>query len=75
MEAQEMFEELRYEFSEDEYEKIYSKKLNVEDTDYTLKVIGFNKNCKTIDVSIGNGVLTLNELKAINQQCKELGWL
>lgn len=63
--AREMFEELGYTCKEDrlcisyEIDKLYH--------------FIFHKFQKQIGV--GNFHITLNELKAIIQQCKELGWL
>jgi hypothetical protein len=76
MSAKEMFEALGYELIQDSidwltysanYEKWYEHNID------------FNKKEKQIRISGGivamGRIITLDELKAINQQCKELGWL
>ena len=68
-EAEEMFEKLGYE--------------NVRETEYWIvykgkeKDIDFNKKYKTIEVENGmeSKKITMQELQAINEKCKELGWL
>ena len=76
--AKEMFEELGYECNENEWDLTYSKTI-INNQFYTSPItINFRK---MIDETIekydfnGNSVpINLLELKAINQQCKELGW-
>lgn len=74
MSAKEMFERLGYEF-----EKEYTSD-GVNDTyRYTrcfrVDSIVFDLNGKNIIVSKIFHTISLNELQAIIQQCKELGWL
>lgn len=72
MTAQEMFEELGYKYSFDTFTlsgtshfMSYKKKRGYEH-------IFFNLNKNTVKSS---GILTIDEIKAVYQQCKELGWL
>ena len=67
--ADKMFKELGYK--------------NVRETEYWIvykgkeKDIDFNKKYKTIEVENGmeSKKITIQELQAINEKCKELGWL
>lgn len=73
MSASEMFEALGYEF-----EKEYTSD-GVNDTYRYIKCsrpdsIIFELNCKKIIISKIFHTISLNELQAIIQQCKELGW-
>ena len=61
MTAQEMFEQLGYTALTKKY------------TEGKLKTIEYKKNGRFIEIN-GNGVF-IGELQAINQQCKELGWI
>jgi hypothetical protein len=76
MSAKEMFEKLGYENDEvNEHSLGYGKLLN-----NRKKYITFNDsgNCKwftIIETDRNNPTIDLEELKAINQQCRELGWL
>ena len=66
MSAKEMFEELGYELihnSEYQFE-FYNEELD--------RYIWFYKNRKTFEAY---DEINLTELKAIKQQCKELGWI
>lgn len=74
MSAKEMFERLGYEF-----EKEYTSD-GVNDTYRYTKCfmadsIIFDLNGKNIIVSKIFHTISLNELQAIIQQCKELGWI
>ena len=79
MKAQEMFEKLGYKRNDwSEFTISYTrKKLNKSQT----STIEFDTNCKIIRTqsteygNIKSKQLTIEQLKAINQQCKELGWL
>lgn len=68
MTAKEMFEKLGYELDESYTHLTYVDKKN-EDEDY----ICFYEY--TEKIGIGKYTISSEELKAINQQCKELGWL
>ena len=75
--AREMFEELGYKKFENDYWIYFSKETNGA---YPLDRIYFIKNTKeikaetfTYDKTLTKNV-TISELQAINQQCKELGW-
>ena len=68
MSAKEMFEALGY-YEDTEHSSIYAIKVY---RNKYRKTIYFDDG-KTIDTT-GN-VITLDLLKAIYQQCKELGWL
>ena len=72
--AEKMFEELGYEF-----EKEYTSD-GVNDTYrynkyFRIDSIIFDLNGKNIIVSKIFHTISLNELQAIIQQCKELGWI
>ena len=75
MNAKEMFEKLGYRRSTDIDVIKYSKKLD--DTSYWIEVM-FDLLEKEI-VLDDNGyeayIITCDLLKAINQQCKEFGWI
>ena len=66
--ADEMFEELGYKKEDDEYWIIYKG----EEKDIT-----FNKKYKNVEVydERESQYMTMRELQAINEKCKELGWL
>ena len=70
MSAKEMFEELGYEACID---TILDQLVYENGSNY----IAFCLNDKTFYKQYGYepGDITLDELKAINQQCKELGWI
>lgn len=76
MSAKEMFEELGYEqeISENYFDRFIRYKKNA-------KRIVFRNDKKIIpyedygDMGEDGTLLDMNELKAINQQCKELGWI
>ena len=76
MTAKEMFEELGYSLVENSLGLKYQK-LVVD----MLWVIYFDTKFKYLTTSLINDeyetyhVLDMNELKAINKQCEELGWL
>lgn len=75
MTAKEMFEKLGYKIFENSYWIYLTKK-----TTYYIDRISFIKNKKEIEIErfSGNKTLTkkisVSELKAINQQVKELRW-
>ena len=81
MSAKEMFEELGYEITfENEYTLTYTKKIFISDEHQ----IEFYKNIQCFaskrwsDSPFEDAKpfeLNMQELKAINQQCKELGWI
>lgn len=75
--AKEMFEELGYvQHTTREYEIIYNMDNLTYIDDY--RYISFYKNKKKIEFGTNENdcfLLTTQELKAINQQCKELGWI
>lgn len=67
--ADSIFEELGYKIvRENEYWIVYKGK---------EKDIDFNKKYKTIEVENGmeSKKFNMQELKAINEKCKELGWI
>lgn len=72
MKAKEMFEELGYiKSTNNEYELTYKHKAHFNEITFCLegeKVTCDNGNGKSI-------LINKYELQAINQQCKELGWL
>jgi hypothetical protein len=73
MSAKEMFEKLGYKYIENDRGIVYSKSNN----DSKL-FIAFNKESKSVfkdDINFVSYDIDMQELKAINQQVKELGWL
>lgn len=73
MSAKEMFEKLGYKYIENDRGIVYSKSNN----DSKL-FICFNKESKSFfkdDIKFVSYDIDMQELKAINQQIKELGWL
>lgn len=78
MSAKEMFEELDYFQSSEDFEEELVYNQNLLHTDSYYRYISFDKVNKTIefdDNSTEPFYLQVEELKAINQQCKELGWI
>lgn len=82
MEAKIMFEQLGYDLEEkDEKEILYKMKWN--DTEYVeIFYVGFDLEhmnfmaFKTVPFENGRPFdIDIDLLKAINQQCKELGWI
>lgn len=74
--AKEMFEELGYELDDCSDFEGMAKCLNYQINDLfgcMFKEITFYLETK--EIGWDNVVLTMPLLKAINQQCKELGWL
>lgn len=72
--AQEMFERLGYAKTyHDEYEIVYSLYIDNE----KVAEIEFDLSVQTFYCSYDESVMevSMNVLKAINQQCLELGWL
>ena len=65
MTAREMFEKLGYQYIEDGL--FIECEINEE------MYFSFSKTDKQI--TIGNYSITVDEIQAINQQCKELGWI
>jgi hypothetical protein len=76
MNAKEMFEKLNYFQSSEDFEDELVYNLQSEDIE-NYRYISFHKIFKYIEVDdwTDNFQLSIQELKAINQQCKELGWL
>lgn len=79
MSAKEMFEDLGYKLLENKVYKTYKLKyykdddnviLFYDDTEYSPK--GFIKSGEYDGMC---DYITMKELKAITQQCKELGWI
>lgn len=75
MTAREMFKELGYRRSTDIDVIKYSKKLD--DTFYWIEVMFdlLEKETMLDDNCYEAYIITCDLLKAINQQCKELGWI
>lgn len=73
--AKELFEELGYEENNDrETYQRYTKKTefgNLIEISFSLQTKNFIKQIVELDLAL---YITPNELKAINQQIKELGW-
>lgn len=71
MKTDKMFKELGYEKQKDYFGLVYRNKNNYAE-------ITFDLYDETICASINDGesvYLSMQELQAINQKCKELGWL
>lgn len=72
MSAKEMFEELGYEVYKGFCYIEYTKKESINRYQCDSYQIRFYENDKKISIYQN---LSLSELKAITQQCKELGWI
>lgn len=71
-EADKLFEELGYEVSNSEFvEELNTTTNTVVDNGY-IKIIFYNNKTIYIDA---DDILNMQELKAINLKCKELGWI
>lgn len=84
MNAKEMFEKLGYECDIGSDGILYSKYIDLKNGDIAICHINFDKVDKTIEKDVSgamfsmkhyNSKITLEELKAIQQQLKELEWL
>lgn len=79
--AREMFEDLGYdEIYQNKHYMFYVKDLvNTSEYERDCIHLEFNFDTKTFNKTYGDDntvyEITVEELKAINQQCKELGWL
>ena len=78
MTAQEMFEELGYKKTD----LLKGKSINYQNKDYETDISIFdNEKGRSIYIyALGNtyqdsGFIGVEELKAINKQCEELGWI
>lgn len=69
-EADKMFEELGYKKSEEECRVIYSKPLEGDFLYFWL----YDKEVSK-DRFMCGGYISMQELKAINKKCEELGWM
>ena len=73
-EADKLFEELGYNISEKLKNGIvYLKETDEEDME--ISFIDYDDYGETVEVDKFNRLITMQELKAINKKCKELGWL
>lgn len=71
-EADKLFQKLGYEVSNSEFvEKLNTKTNIVFDNGY-IKITFYNNKKLFIDA---DDIINMEELKAINLKCKELGWL
>lgn len=80
MSAKEMFEKLGYEYIDTRFGPYYQDERNISKGEFKeISFIEKDDICyHTVKASYGNGIpkdLTMDELKAIIRQCKELGWL
>ena len=66
--ADKLFEELGYKKEERKYAVAFTKT-----TKDLIRLFGFNKIGKNIMLDVH--FITMQELKAINEKCKEMGWL
>lgn len=70
--ADEMFEELGYKVSNSEFvEELNTTTNTVIDNGY-IKIIFYNNKTISIDA---DDIMNVQEIQAINEKCKELGWL
>lgn len=73
-EADMMFEKIGYTVSEQlENGIVYLKE--TDDEDMEISFIDYEDYGKTVEVDKFDGLITMQELKAINKKCEELGWL
>ena len=71
-EADKLFEELGYKVNNSEFvEELNTTTNTVVDNGY-IEIIFYNNKTISID---GDDLVNMQELKAINLKCKELGWL
>mgnify|MGYP005775408841 FL=1 len=71
-EADKLFEELGYKVSNSEFvEELNTTTNTVVDNGY-IQIIFYNNKTIYIDA---DDILNMQELKAINLKCKELGWI
>lgn len=71
-EADKLFEELGYEVSNSKFvEELNTTTNTVIDNGY-IQIIFYNNKTIYID---SNDIMNMQELKAINLKCKELGWI
>lgn len=73
MTAKEMFEELGY-----KYEKVVDTIIYSQNFGYSKIEIRFNLGLRLVEFEADKDIrftFEVNEIQAINQQCKELGWL
>lgn len=73
-EADKMFEELGYTVSEQLKNGIVYLK-ETDDEDMEISFIDYEDYGKTVEVDKFDGLITMQELQAINKKCKELGWI
>lgn len=80
MNAREMFKKLGYEYIDTTFGPYYQDDRNISKGEF--KEISFiekdDVRYHTVKASWGNGIpkdITMDELKAINKQCDELGWI
>lgn len=66
--ADEMFEKLGYKKEERNSADVYIKHCK-----YMTRQIGFNTETKNVMIDVH--YITIQELQAINEKCKELGWI
>lgn len=72
--ADEMFEEIGYEYTEEVNNGVvYSKE--DDDEDMEISFIDYNDYGKTVEVDKFSNLITMQELQAIYKKCEELGWI
>lgn len=73
-EADMMFEKIGYTVSEQlENGIVYLKE--TDDEDMEISFIDYEDYGKTVEVDKFDGLITMQELQAINKKCEELGWI
>ena len=73
-EADKMFEKIGYAVSEQlENGIVYLKETDNEDME--ISFIDYEDYGKTVEVDKFDGLITMQELKAINKKVEELGWI
>ena len=73
-EADMMFEKIGYTVSEQLKNGIVYLK-ETDDEDMEISFIDYEDYGKTVEVDKFDGLITMQELQAINKKCQELGWL
>lgn len=73
-EADKMFEEIGYEYTEEiSNGVVYSKE--EDDEDMEISFIDYIDYGKTVEVDKFSNLITMQELQAIYKKCEELGWI
>ena len=74
-EADKIFEELGYEKIEDNRTDIACIYVNYKKYSMFTTIVRVIFHYKTKKITVANEYMTMQELKAINKKCEELGWI